>query len=35
MYASISFVGVLIIVGMPLWWKTTEVYRYLFILYRL
>ncbi|XP_030040157.2 GPI transamidase component PIG-S isoform X2 [Manduca sexta] len=27
MWASASFVGVLIIIGMPLWWKTTEVYR--------
>ncbi|CAK1589975.1 unnamed protein product [Parnassius mnemosyne] len=27
MWASASFVGVLIIIGLPLWWKTTEVYR--------
>ncbi|CAH2093448.1 unnamed protein product [Euphydryas editha] len=27
MWASASFVGVLIIIGVPLWWKTTEVYR--------
>ncbi|CAB3220276.1 unnamed protein product [Arctia plantaginis] len=27
MLASASFVGVLIIIGLPLWWKTTEVYR--------
>ncbi|CAK1541845.1 unnamed protein product [Leptosia nina] len=27
MWASASFVGVLIIIGVPLWWKTTEVFR--------
>ncbi|CAH2229552.1 jg19690 [Pararge aegeria aegeria] len=27
MWASTSFVGVLLIIGVPLWWKTTEVYR--------
>ncbi|KAI5642564.1 phosphatidylinositol-glycan biosynthesis class S protein domain-containing protein [Phthorimaea operculella] len=27
MWASASFVGVLFIIGLPLWWKTTEVYR--------
>ncbi|XP_052751824.1 GPI transamidase component PIG-S isoform X2 [Galleria mellonella] len=27
MWASASFVGVLIVIGLPLWWKTTEVYR--------
>lgn len=27
MWASASFVGVLFIIGVPLWWKTTEVYR--------
>ncbi|KAJ0173298.1 hypothetical protein K1T71_011474 [Dendrolimus kikuchii] len=27
MWASAAFVGVLIVIGMPLWWKTTEVYR--------
>lgn len=26
-WASASFVGVLIVIGVPLWWKTTEVYR--------
>ncbi|KAK3912844.1 GPI transamidase component PIG-S [Frankliniella fusca] len=26
-YAAISFAFLLIIVGIPLWWKTTEVYR--------
>lgn len=26
-YASISFVVVLIVIGLPLWWKTTAVYR--------
>ncbi|XP_050671247.1 GPI transamidase component PIG-S isoform X2 [Leptidea sinapis] len=27
MWASASFVGVLIVIGLPLWWKTTEVFR--------
>ncbi|CAH4030696.1 GPI transamidase component PIG-S isoform X2 [Pieris brassicae] len=27
MWASASFVGVLIVIGVPLWWKTTEVFR--------
>ncbi|KAJ2942763.1 hypothetical protein O0L34_g14951 [Tuta absoluta] len=27
MWATASFVGVLFIIGVPLWWKTTEVYR--------
>ncbi|XP_013167717.1 PREDICTED: GPI transamidase component PIG-S isoform X2 [Papilio xuthus] len=27
MLASASFVGLLIVIGLPLWWKTTEVYR--------
>ncbi|XP_059054776.1 GPI transamidase component PIG-S isoform X1 [Achroia grisella] len=27
MWSSASFVGVLFIIGLPLWWKTTEVYR--------
>ncbi|XP_073948011.1 GPI transamidase component PIG-S-like isoform X2 [Choristoneura fumiferana] len=27
MWASASFVGVLIVIGVPLWWSTTEVYR--------
>lgn len=27
MYAAISFVFLLLVVGIPLWWKTTEVYR--------
>lgn len=27
MWASASFVGMLIVIGLPLWWKTTEVYR--------
>lgn len=26
-YAAMSFAFLLIIVGVPLWWKTTEVYR--------
>ncbi|PSN33756.1 GPI transamidase component PIG-S [Blattella germanica] len=26
-YAAISYAVVLIVIGMPLWWKTTEVYR--------
>lgn len=27
MYAAMSFAFLLIVVGIPLWWKTTEVYR--------
>ena len=27
MYAAVSFAVLLIAVGVPLWWKTTEVYR--------
>lgn len=28
MYSAISFFVVLILIGVPLWWKTTEVYRF-------
>jgi len=27
-YAAISFVLTALIVGIPVWWKTTEVYRF-------
>lgn len=26
-YASISFILLILVVGLPMWWKTTEVYR--------
>lgn len=27
MYSALSFAVMLVLVGIPLWWKTTEVYR--------
>lgn len=27
MYSALSFAVMLVVVGIPLWWKTTEVYR--------
>lgn len=27
MYASISFILLILVLGLPMWWKTTEVYR--------
>nr|CAD7408453.1 unnamed protein product [Timema cristinae] len=26
-YAALAFFGIMIVIGVPLWWKTTEVYR--------
>jgi phosphatidylinositol glycan class S len=26
-FAAVAYVVVLIVIGLPLWWKTTEVYR--------
>lgn len=26
-YASVSFILLILVVGLPMWWKTTEVYR--------
>lgn len=27
LYASISFILLILVLGLPMWWKTTEVYR--------
>lgn len=27
MYASISFILLILVLGLPMWWKTTQVYR--------
>nr|CAD7263540.1 unnamed protein product [Timema shepardi] len=26
-YAALAFFGIMVVIGVPLWWKTTEVYR--------
>lgn len=26
-YATIAFIVIIIVIGVPMWWKTTEVYR--------
>lgn len=27
LYASVSFILIILVLGLPMWWKTTEIYR--------